>query len=115
MIVAMASWIFIMRILASFGSATVAGATIALRVMMCTMMPAWGLSKAFNGSGDTMTPTKINIFFFWILQIPLAYLLSTYTDFGYEGVFWAMFGTETSVGLFTLWLFTRGKWKLTKV
>src|SRR3970282_2073014 len=46
MIVAMTSWIFIMRILAEFGSQVVAGATIALRIMMFTMMPAWGMSNA---------------------------------------------------------------------
>ncbi|HEX2082326.1 MAG TPA: MATE family efflux transporter, partial [Xanthomonadaceae bacterium] len=46
MIVAMTSWIFLMRILASIGSEAVAGATIAIRIMMFTMMPAWGMSNA---------------------------------------------------------------------
>ena len=46
MIVAMTSWIFLMRILADVGSEAVAGSTIALRIMMFTMMPAWGLSNA---------------------------------------------------------------------
>lgn len=194
MIVAMTSWIFIMRILAEFGSQTVAGATIAMRIMMFTLMPAWGMSnavatlvgqnlgaqkpdraersvwitgfgnmlfligvaivyflnseslvgifsddaevisvggmwlrivaysyfvygwwmvatQAFNGAGDTMTPTKINLVFFWLIQIPLAYFMSKILEMDVSGVFWAIFISETSVGLFTLWLFKKGKWK----
>src|SRR5690606_9856678 len=159
MIVAMTSWIFLMRILADVGSEAVAGSTIALRIMMFTLMPAWGLSnaaatlvgqnlgagdperaesavwkigfynmiflvcvslvyfffnqplmslftdnprviaiggewlrilsysyfvygwwmvsvQAFNGAGDTRTPTRINFVFFWLVQIPLSYLLA---------------------------------------
>ncbi|MCH7409429.1 MATE family efflux transporter [Belliella sp. DSM 111904] len=198
MIIAMSAWIFIMRILADISSEAVAGATISLRVLLFTMMPAWGLSnaaatlvgqnlgasnpdraeaaiwktggynmiflvfvsifyfiyskslmaiftadtsvieigsewlrilsysffvygwwmvsvQAFNGSGDTITPTKINVVFFWLIQIPLAYLLSIQLNWGHSGVFWAIFFSETSVGLFTLWLFSRGKWKTVKV
>src|SRR5690606_6860654 len=74
---------------------------------------AWWMvaSQAFNGAGDTMTPTKINLVFFWMIQIPLAYLLSKGLGWEYSGVFWAIMISETAVGLFTLWLFTRGKWK----
>lgn len=198
MIVAMTSWIFLMRILSDVGSEAVAGATIALRVMMFTMMPAWGLSnaaatlvgqnlgadrpdraessvwkigvynmifliavsfiyfffneplmriftddarviaiggewlqilsysffvygwwmvstQAFNGAGDTKTPTKINLVFFWLIQIPLSYFLAIQLEWQHSGVFWAVFISETSVGLFTLWLFKRGKWKTVKV
>lgn len=198
MIVAMTAWIFLMRILADIGSDAVAAATITIRVMMFTMMPAWGLSnaaatlvgqnlgaaqparaessvwkigvytmcylivisiafytahdrilgvftddpkvisigaewmvilsysyfvygwwmvsvQAFNGAGDTRTPMYINIAFFWLLQIPLAWLLALRADWGHAGVFWAAFISETSVGLFTLWLFSRGRWKLSQV
>jgi putative MATE family efflux protein len=198
MIIAMTSWIFVMRILAEFGSSVVAGATIALRIMMFTMMPAWGMSnavatlvgqnlgarlpdraersvwvtgvwnmvfligvsilyslmsdslvgfftddpsviavgarwltivsysyfvygwwmvsvQAFNGAGDTGTPTKINLVFFWFFQIPLSYLMAKVFNFGYAGVFWAIFVSETCVGLFTLWLFRKGKWKSVQV
>ena len=198
MIIAMSSWIFLMRILADVGSEAVAGATIALRVMLFTLMPAWGLSnaaatlvgqnlgagspdraessvwkigfynmiflvgvsfayfffneqlmgiftanqrvigiggewlqilsysyfvygwwmvsvQAFNGSGDTNTPTKINLVFFWLIQIPLAYLLAIELNWEHSGVFWAVFFSETAVGLFTLWLFKRGKWKTVEV
>ncbi len=198
MIVAMTSWIFLMRILASVGSEAVAGATIAIRIMMFTLMPAWGMSnaaatlvgqnlganepgraeasvwrigwynmaftvaisvlffampnelialftadpkviavggewlrilsysyfvygwwmvsvQAFNGAGDTVTPTKINIVFFWLIQIPLAWWLALRLDWQHTGVFWAVFVSETAVGLFTLWLFSRGKWKTVQV
>lgn len=198
MIVAMTSWIFIMRIISEFGSEAIAGATIAIRIMMFTMMPAWGMSnavatlvgqnlgaqkpdraessvwitgiwnmaflilvavvyffhsetlvgiftdevgvieiggmwlkivsysyfvyawwmvatQAFNGAGDTMTPTKINLVFFWLIQIPLSYFMSKILGMNVEGVFWAIFISETSVGLFTLWLFKKGKWKNVKV
>ena len=198
MIVAMTSWIFLMRILSDLGSEAVAGATTALRIMMFTMMPAWGLSnaaatlvgqnlgagyperaesavwkigfynmiflvgvsfiyffsnyslmrifsddekviaiggewlrilsysffvygwwmvsvQAFNGAGDTKTPTKINLVFFWLIQIPLSYLLAIVLGWEHSGVFWGVFISETSVGLFTLWLFRKGKWKEVKV
>ncbi|WP_149196291.1 MATE family efflux transporter [Luteimonas suaedae] len=198
MIVAMTSWIFLVRILASIGSEAVAGATIAIRIMMFTMMPAWGMSnaaatlvgqnlgaghpdraeasvwrtgcynmvymvavsaaffllhdqlvaiftddptviaiggewlrilsysffvygwwmvsvQAFNGAGDTATPTWINLVFFWLIQIPLSYVLAIQLDWQHTGVFWGVFVSETTVGLFTLWLFTRGKWKAKQV
>jgi len=72
-------------------------------------------TQAFNGAGDTMTPTKINLVFFWFIQIPLAYIMAKVLELGYAGVFWTIFISETSVGLFTLWLFTRGKWKNVQV
>lgn len=198
MLVGMTSWIFLMRILADVGSDAVAGATIALRIMMFTLMPAWGLSnaaatlvgqnlgagrperaesavwktgfynmifligvsvvyffmnenlmnlftndnrvmaigaewlrilsfsyfvygwwmvsvQAFNGAGDTKTPTLINVVFFWLIQIPLSYLLAIRLDWEHSGVFWGVFISETLVGLFTLWLFKRGSWKTAKV
>ena len=198
MLVAMTSWIFLMRILSSISSEAVAGATIAIRVMMFTMMPAWGMSnaaatlvgqnlgaqqperaeasvwqigwynmaylvlvavlffafprqivgifsadanviaigaewlrilsyslfvygwwmvsvQAFNGAGDTTTPTWINVVFFWLIQIPLAWVLALHLGLQETGVFWAVFVSETSVGLFTLWLFSRGRWKTAQV
>jgi len=198
MIIAMTSWIFLMRILADIGSEAVAASTTVIRLMMFTLMPAWGLSnaaatlvgqnlgagdaeraeksvwmigfynmiylvivsilyftfnedlmriftqdemvvsigaewvrilsysyfvygwwmvsvQAFNGSGDTRTPTLINVVFFWLIQIPLSYYLALELDWQHSGVFWAVFLSETLVGLFTLWLFKRGSWKKMKV
>jgi putative MATE family efflux protein len=198
MIVSMTAWIFLMRILASVSTEAVAGATIAMRVMMFTLMPAWGMSnaaatlvgqnlgageparaeaavwrigwmtmaftvavsvafffrhdwivglftedaaiiaiggewlsilaysyfvygwwmvaaQAFNGAGDTMTPTWINLVFFWLIQIPLAWALALPLGWAHSGVFWGVFISETAAGVFTLWLFTRGRWKTVKV
>ena len=76
----------------------------------------WMVSvQAFNGAGDTGTPTKINLVFFWLIQIPLSYFLAITLDWEHSGVFWGVFISETSVGLFTLWLFSRGGWKTAKV
>jgi Na+-driven multidrug efflux pump len=72
-------------------------------------------TQAFNGAGDTTTPTKINLVFFWLIQIPLCWFLAIYLDWQQTGVFWGIFFSETSVGLFTLWLFSRGGWKKVKV
>lgn len=198
MIIATTSWIFLMRILANIGSEAVAGSTITIRIMMFTLMPAWGMSnaaatlvgqnlgagnseraesavwkigfynmifligvsilyfnfnkelialfsdeknvidigskwlkilsysyliygwwmvsaQAFNGAGDTKTPTYINLVFFWCIQIPLCYFLAINVNWSYLGVFWGVFISETSVGIFTLWLFSRGSWKTAKV
>lgn len=76
----------------------------------------WMVSTAaFNGAGDTKTPTYINLVFFWLIQIPLSWYLAISLGWEQSGVFWGVFFSETSVGLFTLWLFTRGKWKNVKV
>ena len=198
MMVAMTAWIFLMRILASISTEAVAGATITMRLMMFTLMPAWGMSnaaatlvgqnlgageparaeaavwrigwmnmaftlvvsvvfffmhdglialftddasviaiggewllilsysyfvygwwmvsvQAFNGAGDTVTPTWINLVFFWMIQIPLAWTLAMPLGWAYSGVFWGVFVSETAVGVFTLWLFSRASWKTVKV
>jgi Na+-driven multidrug efflux pump len=76
----------------------------------------WMVSvQAFNGAGDTATPTWINVVFFWMIQIPLSWALAVHFAWGHSGVFWGVFLSETSVGLFTLWLFSRGKWKTAQV
>jgi putative MATE family efflux protein len=198
MVIGMTAWIFLMRILAGISTEAVAGATITLRIMMFTLMPAWGMSnaaatlvgqnlgageparaeaavwrigwmnmvftlgvsvafflwhdglialftddaaviaiggewllilsysyfvygwwmvsvQAFNGAGDTVTPTWINAVFFWLIQIPLAWTLALPLGWGHSGVFWGVFVSETAVGVFTLRLFSRGRWKTVKV
>jgi putative MATE family efflux protein len=71
--------------------------------------------NAFNGAGDTQTPTFINLFCFWLFQVPLAWLLSTVWKMGPTGVFVAVPIAETAIALVAWYLFRQGKWKLKKV
>lgn len=73
------------------------------------------LETAFNGAGDTWTPTYLNIFIFWLLEIPLAYLLAYYFGMGPSGVFWAITISFSMLAIASAVLFKRGKWKLKEV
>lgn len=193
-----ASWIFLVRIVSKFGSDAVAGYTIGVRIIIFTILPAFGMANAaatlvgqnlgaqqpdraersvwkaakynmlflgiiaviffslahpivgiftnkpdvvnygvlclryislgyifyglgmvliqsFNGAGDTKTPTIINIFGFWLFQIPLAYLLSITFNLGPTGVFLAVPIAESAIAIAAIILFKKGTWKKTKV
>jgi putative MATE family efflux protein len=73
------------------------------------------LTNAFNGAGDTRTPTIINLVCFWAFQIPLAWVLAIGLGYGPSGVFWAILVTETTITIVSFVLFRRGKWKQVKV
>ena len=188
------SWIFLMRIMSEFGSEVLAGYTIAIRVMMFSIMPSWGMSnaaatlvgqnlgakqpnraeisvwktgkynaifmflisliylffakdiimlfnttpqvvengtlclqiiaagyvfyaygmvltQAFNGAGDTRTPTKINFLIFWVFQLPMAYLIAITFNYGAIGVFIAIAVAEILLTAISYILFKKGKWK----
>ncbi|ULC60748.1 MATE family efflux transporter [Flaviramulus sp. BrNp1-15] len=192
------SWVFLMRIMSEFGSEVLAGYTIAIRVMMFTLMPAWGMSNAaatlvgqnlgaqkpgraeksvwktgkysaifmglvsiiylvfapqiiilfndapdvvkygslclrviaagylfygygmvvinaFNGAGDTKTPTYINFVCFWLLQLPFAYFMAITLGFGPVGVFWAITIAEILIAIIAIILFKKGNWKRVEV
>ncbi len=194
-LIATASWIILVRIISTYGSDAVAGYTIAIRIIMFTILPAWGLSNAaatlvgqnlganlperaeqsvwkvakyntyfmvsvavifiifaefiiglfsndinvimvgveclrfisygygfygvgmilvqsFNGAGDTMTPTWINLFCYWLFQIPVAYFLAVEIDMKSTGVFLAITLAESMIALVSIVIFRRGKWKV---
>ncbi len=192
------SWVFLMRIMSEFGSEVLAGYTIAIRVMLFTLMPSWGMSnaaatlvgqnlgagkperaetsvwktgkynaifmgvvsiiylffsyeivswfndnpvvvengglclqiiaagyifyaygmvvtQAFNGAGDTGTPTKINFFSFWVFQLPLAYLSAITFKMGAMGVFMAITLAEVLLAVISIVWFKKGNWKKVQV
>jgi putative MATE family efflux protein len=198
MLIGTTSYIGVMRILASFGSVSVAAATIVIRIIMFVLMPSWGLSNAaatlvgqnlgagraeraeasvwraclfnvsilavigllfvvfagdvvglfthdaevapiatrglriisagfpfyaagyvitqsFNGAGDTMTPTLINLGCFWVFEVPLAYVLGRPLGYGPAGVFWSMAVAFSVMSLVSAALFRRGRWKTKRV
>jgi len=69
------------------------------------------LTSAFNGAGDTWTPTVINLGVFWLFEIPLAWGLATHTPLGPRGVFWALTIAYSALAVVSAWLFKRGTWK----
>jgi len=191
--IANASWIVLVRIISIFGSAAVAGYTIAIRIVVFFILPSWGLSnaaatlvgqnlgakrpdraaqavwqtgfynmlflgvigiffftfatpvvklfvsdpavvpiaaialrtfscgnigyaygmvmlQAFNGAGDTLTPTIVNFFGFWVLELPLAWWLAVNLHWRAEGAFFAIVIAECSIAATGMVLFRRGRW-----
>jgi putative MATE family efflux protein len=93
------------------------GATC-LRIISCGNIGyAYGMVmlQAFNGAGDTITPTIVNFFGFWMLEIPLAYWLAIRMNFRSNGAFWAIVVAEAAIAGTSAILFKRGKWKLKKI
>ncbi len=191
--IANASWIVLVRIISLFGAASVAGYTIAIRIVVFFILPSWGLSnaaatlvgqnlgakrpdraaqsvwqtgfynmvflgvigiffivfatpvvrlfvvdpevvpiaamalrtfscgnigyaygmvmlQAFNGAGDTLTPTIVNFFGFWVLELPLAWWLAVTMHLRGEGAFLAIVIAECSIAAAGIVLFRRGRW-----
>ncbi len=67
--------------------------------------------QAFNGAGDTRTPTRINIFTFWMIEIPLAYFMAITLGMEESGVFYAIIIAESSMTMVAAYLFKKGRWK----
>ncbi|MBI3667030.1 MAG: MATE family efflux transporter, partial [Acidobacteria bacterium] len=192
--IGMASWLGLVRIIALFGSSALAGYTIAVRILVFALLPAWGMSnaaatlvgqnlgakkpdraersvwltafynmlflggvavlfilfagplirlfttdpavvpigvaclrfisygyvfyaygmvmvQAFNGAGDTTTPMTINLFCYWLWEIPLAYGLAMWARLGVNGVFLAITIAESTIAVVGVLAFRRGRWK----
>ena len=94
---------------------------IAVACMKCVSLGypfyAWVMiaEQAFNGAGDTATPTWMNFFCYWLLQIPLAWWLSGWAGLGPRGVYLAICIAETVLAIVGMVWFRRGKWKEAKV
>jgi len=73
------------------------------------------MMSAFNGAGDTWTTTWVNLFGFWLLQVPLAYVLDKNFNMGITGVFLAIPIAETCMAIASFFLFKGGRWKKVKV
>jgi MATE family, multidrug efflux pump len=85
-----------------------------LRIIACGFLfYAYGmvLTQSFNGAGDTWTPTIINLFVFWLWELPLAYVLAVTFKFGPRGVFLAVTIAFSSLAIVSAIFFRRGKWK----
>ena len=73
------------------------------------------MTNAFNGAGDTRTPTVINFIGFWLFQVPVAYVMSTFLHMGPLGVFIAIPLAETGISICAYIWFKKGRWKTVKV
>lgn len=85
-----------------------------LRIIACGFLfYAYGMvfTQSFNGAGDTTTPTIINLFIFWLWEIPLAYVLAVTFGFGPHGVFLAISIAFSTLAIISGIMFRRGKWK----
>ena len=73
------------------------------------------ITAAFNGAGDTATPTVLNLICFWLCQIPLAWALAFHAGLGANGVYVAVVLSDSLLAALGILLFRRGKWKQVKV
>jgi putative MATE family efflux protein len=71
--------------------------------------------QAFNGAGDTVTPTIVNLFGFWMFEIPLAYWLAIHQGLQSKGVYWSIVIAEGAIAAASVLLFKRGRWKQRKI
>jgi putative MATE family efflux protein len=93
-------------------------AVACLRIVSCGNIGysyAMVMLQAFNGAGDTVTPTIVNFFGFWLFEIPLAYWLAIREGMHSGGVYWSIVVAEGSIAVASVLLFRQGRWKQRKI
>jgi Na+-driven multidrug efflux pump len=97
----------------------IAAAAVSCLRIICygNIVYAYGMSlvQAFNGAGDTVTPTIINLFGFWLCEIPLAYALAFPFAMGPTGVFASIPIAEGAITVVSILVFRRGRWKARQI
>lgn len=73
------------------------------------------LTAAFNGAGAVWTPTIINLFCFWLFELPMGWVLGFQLGLGPNGIFLAMMLAFSSVAVVSGVMFKRGHWKAVAV
>ncbi|MEO1713059.1 MAG: MATE family efflux transporter [Bacteroidota bacterium] len=108
---------FFIGLLTDVPSIIEAGATCLRILSIGYVFFAYGMvvGQAFNGAGDTRTPTFINFICFWMVEIPLSYLLAVTLNWGPAGVYWSIAIAETLLAVLCILVFRRGRWKLVKI
>ena len=71
--------------------------------------------RAFRAAGDTRTPTYINLFVFWLFELPLAWVLANTFALGPQGAFAAATAAFCTLAVLSAVLFRRGRWKTQRV
>jgi putative MATE family efflux protein len=98
--------------------AVIAIGSTALRTFVCgNLAYAWVMVtlQAFNGAGDTVTPTFVYFFGFWVLELPLAWWLANTMHLRQQGAFLAVVIAETAIAIGSLVMFRRGRWRTQRI
>jgi len=89
------------------------GASCLRIISLCYVLWAYGeiIVQAFNGAGDTWTPTLINFFVYWVVQLPMAYVLAIKFHFGPNGAYYGILTAEILLSIIGIYVFKKGRWK----